>query len=343
MFSKLGLQLYTIRDYMKDNESIDKSLERLVEIGYTEAQTAGQESEEFANLTKKHGITIVGTHTDYNAIINEPDRMMKMHDMLGTKNIGIGGMPEEARHNLEGLNAFIDKFNALADKYYAEGFKLTYHNHSYEFKKINGKIDRVDKCGSYVRIIDYKTGKTHEDDEAFYTGNNLQLYLYMNAYITGEDKPAGAYYFPVSDRFAEKGKGPVYAMRGKTLQDMEVIMQSDTTLTKLSRETTAIDATLSFTDSGVEGNNKIIPPSVMQAYLDYSVMISEKGAEEIAEGIIAPSPYEGECAFCKFSAVCGFDVSTGRARKVKPDGRRSVDSEMIAEAVEVQNEINANK
>ena len=54
MFSKLGLQLYTVRDHMKDIESVENSIKRLVEMGYTEAQTAGQESEEFANLTKKY-------------------------------------------------------------------------------------------------------------------------------------------------------------------------------------------------------------------------------------------------------------------------------------------------
>ena len=41
MIKKLGLQLYTIRDFMKDEKSIDESFARIAEIGYTEAQTAG--------------------------------------------------------------------------------------------------------------------------------------------------------------------------------------------------------------------------------------------------------------------------------------------------------------
>jgi len=144
MFSKLGLQLYTVRNHMKDDESIDKTLQRLVEMGYTEAQTAGQESEEFAKLTKKHGITIVGTHTDYNRIINNPDEMMKMHDMLGTKNIGIGGMPYEGRKSYDGLMDFIEKYNNAAQIYAKHGFKLTYHNHSFEFVRINGNKTAMD-------------------------------------------------------------------------------------------------------------------------------------------------------------------------------------------------------
>ena len=144
MFSKLGLQLYTVRDYMKDIESVEKTIKRLVEMGYTEGQTAGQESEEFANITKKYGMTIVGTHTDYNAIINEPDRMMKMHDMLGTKNIGIGGMPYEGRKSYDGLMTFIESYNKAAELYAKHGFKLTYHNHSFEFVRINGNKTAMD-------------------------------------------------------------------------------------------------------------------------------------------------------------------------------------------------------
>ena len=45
-------------------------------------------------------------------------------------------MPFDARANVEKLNAFIDEFNACAAKYAEHGMKLTYHNHSFEFKKL---------------------------------------------------------------------------------------------------------------------------------------------------------------------------------------------------------------
>lgn len=144
MFSKLGLQLYSVRDCMKDEKSIDETFEKLVSLGYTQVQTAGQKSIEFLNLTKKHGIEIVGTHTDYNAIINDTDRMLKLHDMLGTKNIGIGGMPFEARKSYDYLMKFIESYNKAAAIYAKHGFKLTYHNHSFEFVRINGNKTAMD-------------------------------------------------------------------------------------------------------------------------------------------------------------------------------------------------------
>ena len=53
MFSKLGLQLYTVRDYMNDEASIDETFARLVKMGYTEGQTAGSNVEKGNNETAK--------------------------------------------------------------------------------------------------------------------------------------------------------------------------------------------------------------------------------------------------------------------------------------------------
>lgn len=80
MFSKLGLQLYTVRELLNadaDERSMDKTIERLVAMGYTEWQTAGIESETYARIANKHGMTFAGTHYNYDKIINEIDVIIK--------------------------------------------------------------------------------------------------------------------------------------------------------------------------------------------------------------------------------------------------------------------------
>ena len=146
MFEKLGVQLYTIRDYMKDEEFADVAFAKLAKAGYTEAQTAGAfgNDERFAPLFAKHGITVVGTHYSYDKIISEPEKTAALHTMLGTTNIGIGGMPKEARDTLDGLKTFIRNYNAAAEQYAKEGFKLTYHNHNFEFLRIDGTKTLMD-------------------------------------------------------------------------------------------------------------------------------------------------------------------------------------------------------
>ena len=139
MFDKLGLQLYTVRNHMTTESDMEKTVERLVYMGYTEGQTAGYESEALARIFKKYGMTAVGTHYSFEKIINEPDETMRLHEMLGTTNIGIGSTPLCGRVNQEGLEEFIRTYNKAASIYEKNGFKLTYHNHSFEFASRDGK------------------------------------------------------------------------------------------------------------------------------------------------------------------------------------------------------------
>ena len=140
MFQNLGLQLFTIRDYMKDPEFADLSFRRLHELGYTETQTASVSIDEtvFGELLKKNGIRIIGTHYSFDKILKNPEETVAIHRQWGTTNIGIGALPHEARLSLDNLKKFITQYNALAEQYAKEGFKLTYHNHSFEFERIDG-------------------------------------------------------------------------------------------------------------------------------------------------------------------------------------------------------------
>ena len=139
MFDKLGLQLYTVRNFMSTEEDMEKTVERLVGMGYTVGQSAGYESENMAKIMKKYGMTIAGTHFNFEKIINEPDQTMKLHELLGTTNIGVGAMPAPGRTSQEGLEEFVRTYNKVAPIYAKNGFRLTYHNHSFEFASHNGK------------------------------------------------------------------------------------------------------------------------------------------------------------------------------------------------------------
>lgn len=141
MFQKLGLQLYTVRDYLKDAEFSDLTFKKLAELGYTEVQTFGFPSygaELYAELLKKNGLTVVGTHYDFKKILENPEETMEIHRMWGTTNIGIGSMPSEPRKSLDDLKKFIYDFNKAAEGYAKHGFKMTYHNHHFEFVRIDG-------------------------------------------------------------------------------------------------------------------------------------------------------------------------------------------------------------
>lgn len=214
-------------------------------------------------------------------------------------------------------------------------------------KKLVGKIDRIDRCGDLVRIVDYKTGEIHGSDEEFYVGLSLQLYLYMNALISGDAqsgaqmgeqtdeqtneklkpggglspnkglRPGGAYYFPVNDDFTTEG-GYVYGFKGKTLAEERSILAADSSLTE-GGKSDILGYVFRRTEEGVvpsRKNSSVIDEKTFDDYLRYAIEIAKKGAEEISEGVIVPSPYQGKCKICRYKLACPFDKAEGRERKV---------------------------
>lgn len=138
MFNKLGVQLYSIRDFMKTENDVRESFKKLKAMGYDQAQTAGCAIpyETFGELAEKEGIEIVGTHDNFDKMKYNLPQAIKDHKALHTTNMGIGGFMV---HSMEEIRGLIENANELAAKLAKEGFKFTYHNHSHEFRKFNGK------------------------------------------------------------------------------------------------------------------------------------------------------------------------------------------------------------
>ncbi len=136
-----GLQLFSIRASFTNADDTRKAFKWMKDAGYSYGQTAGTydyiSAEEFGKIAKEEGITICGTHYNWDRIKNDVPGTIAYHKALGTTNIGIGGMPIEARDGQGALEVFIKEFNEMAAIYAKEGFKLTYHNHSFEFKKLS--------------------------------------------------------------------------------------------------------------------------------------------------------------------------------------------------------------
>lgn len=140
MSKKLGLQLYSVRDHMTTVEETRDTFKKLVEYGYTEAQTAGfgpTGVEDFSRLLKEYGLKVVGTHWDLDTMYNNPDEAYRVHELLGTTNMGIGGMPHLWDPNgptAEQVKECIDKMNTVAARIASRGMKFTYHHHQKEFQ-----------------------------------------------------------------------------------------------------------------------------------------------------------------------------------------------------------------
>lgn len=175
--------------------------------------------------------------------------------------------------------------------------------------KLYGKADRVDKFGKYVRIIDYKTGsaKDKTKEEKFYTGQNLQLYLYMNAFVRGGDEPAGAYYYAVKDDFKKPDDDKV-VMFGKTVSSDEILEATDPNI-KTTGKSDLINVKTDSRNGKLTGS--VCGLDTMKGYMKYAKILAENAVGEIADGVIIASPYKEACDYCEYGGICGRDEETG--------------------------------
>ena len=137
--NKIGLQLYTVRDYMTDEQSIRKTLTEVKNSGYSSVQVYGNLdlTLNMGIIAKETGLDILGSTGSFDEFINNPEKTVEIHKKLGAEEIGIGGY---FYNNISDIENFIKKANDFAEYTYKNGFKFSYHNHSHEFIKYeNGK------------------------------------------------------------------------------------------------------------------------------------------------------------------------------------------------------------
>ncbi len=137
---ELGLQLYSIRSKMENEADFRVAMKTIAGMGYKDLQTAGDftvDPKIFIDVVKENGMRICGTHYNWDKIQNNVQETIDLHRLLETTNVGIGGF--FPKNGYEEMKAFIKKFNEMAAIYAKEGFKLTYHNHAWEFKRIEGQ------------------------------------------------------------------------------------------------------------------------------------------------------------------------------------------------------------
>lgn len=145
---KVGIQTYTIRDYCKTIEDIDKTLAELSSWGVKDIQISGigkVDWNELAETVKKYNMEVCVTHTSFERMIKETDAVIDEHINLGCDCLGIGAMPGEYERTEEGVEKFIADLIPVAKRMRDRGVHLAYHNHDFDLKLYGEKsiLDRM--------------------------------------------------------------------------------------------------------------------------------------------------------------------------------------------------------
>jgi sugar phosphate isomerase/epimerase len=139
----LAAQLYTLREFCKTPADIAATLKKVRAIGYRAVQSSGLgpiAPAELRKIADGEGLAIIATHVAFEPLLNETPRLIEDHKILGCPNVAIGGMPRDNQTSAEGVAAFAKNADIVGARLRAAGLTFSYHNHSWEFEKFNGRL-----------------------------------------------------------------------------------------------------------------------------------------------------------------------------------------------------------
>ena len=216
---------------------------------------------------------------------------------------------------------------------------------------LNGKIDRMDLCEEddkvYLKIIDYKSGRTKFDLASVFHGLQLQLMVYMNAAREEQQQkkkqciviPAGILYYHIDDPFVTSDNFRDFAGNQPVGSDEQNEDYSDSSgaaedvlsiLEQLAVDGLVLDDgdAVRHMDHHPEEPPKVLPVKIKKdgtlsalssaaAPENFEVLswhvkrTTKRLGEKIFSGDISVHPYrygtQKACDYCSFKSVCGFD------------------------------------
>lgn len=136
----VALQLYSIRDFL--DIDFEGTIQKVKDMGYDGVEfagTYGKTAQEIKSLCEKVGLETISAHVPFGDMLNDPENTMKFYSEIGCKFIVIPYLTEEYRPGAEKFNEVIEGAKVLGEAAKKHGMKLLYHNHDFEFAKINGE------------------------------------------------------------------------------------------------------------------------------------------------------------------------------------------------------------
>ncbi len=138
---QIGIQLYTVRDLFKQNPA--GVLKMLAQAGFTQVEFANLEPlpispREFRKIADDVGITFPSSHFNPNIFFDTPQKAIDIAGELGAKYVINSWIDEKERTNA-GYRDQAEKFNVLGASMRKAGFRYGFHNHEFEFKKMDGE------------------------------------------------------------------------------------------------------------------------------------------------------------------------------------------------------------
>ena len=185
--SKVGLQLYTVRDAMA--KDLDGTLGAIAAAGYHLVETAGmygKSAEELRAAFDKHGIRTVSGHYPLADLETAPETVFTTAKTLGQEYVTVPWL-DPALRTAETFGSLPGRLNKLGEAAKTNGMKLAYHNHDFEFQNYGASTTVMERllANTDPALVSFeldgywafKAGNTPADLVARYPGRFTLLHL----------------------------------------------------------------------------------------------------------------------------------------------------------------------
>lgn len=138
----LGLQLYSVRtECQKD---LPATIEAVAKIGYQGVEFAGYydySAKDLRKLLDDNGLKCCGTHAQFDTLLGDNlPKTIEFNKIIGNKYLIVPWLDPNKYSSAEGWKNAAEVFNELAEKVKPHKMQVGYHNHSHEFKPVDGQV-----------------------------------------------------------------------------------------------------------------------------------------------------------------------------------------------------------
>jgi len=137
----IALNLYSLRKLIQTEAGLDEAAKKVKEMGYDGVQVSGireLEPEIIAQVIAGHGLEIAATHIAWDLFKSDLERVIEIHRRYNCPHAAIGSLPGEY-NSPEGAQRFCREVIPVAEGLGSEGLDFSYHNHSHELARYEGK------------------------------------------------------------------------------------------------------------------------------------------------------------------------------------------------------------
>lgn len=143
MRNDIAIQMYSIKDITKENYL--KGFELVNKLGFKNIELAGDyglSASEFQAVCDEYGVKVISAHIGgENRTVDEIKEIIKYQTTVGNNMVVC---PWSPCNDLESTKNVAKSLKRMQDIYESEGFVFGYHNHGFEFNKIDGDLKIID-------------------------------------------------------------------------------------------------------------------------------------------------------------------------------------------------------